>query len=78
MSQDPNDDKKERPAERYLSTRDIARRLGVSVKTLERWRQTGRQMPAGALLFGNQTIRYPESEVEPWLKQHDASRFKPE
>lgn len=78
MSDDVNDDDAQgRTSERYLSTKDIAHVLGVSVKTLERWRQAGKAMPDGALLFDH-TIRYPASEVQRWLKSHGASGSKAE
>jgi excisionase family DNA binding protein len=49
----------------YLRRQDVAARLGVSVRTVERWALDGGGPPM--VVVGN--IRfYPESDLEAWLR----------
>jgi len=54
-------------SDRMLSTRQLAERLGVSIRTVETWRYRGIG-PRGTRL-GYKAVRYPESEVERWLAE---------
>ena len=45
----------------FITTRQLARRWGLSVKTLERWRREGRDLPASRRLGG--TWRFLLSDV---------------
>jgi len=49
---------------RYLSERELAAMLGLSVKTLQGWRLRG-QPPAWQKLHG--AVRYPSADLEAWL-----------
>lgn len=50
-----------------LTTREAARLIGVSPKTLERWRVLG----TGPRYFRfRQTVRYRRSDVEAFIRQH--------
>jgi predicted DNA-binding transcriptional regulator AlpA len=57
-------------ADRLLTPRELAARLGVSTRTLEKWRYLG-SGPRGIALTPR-AIRYPESEVARWLAEKAA------
>jgi predicted DNA-binding transcriptional regulator AlpA len=48
----------------WLSPRQLAARLGVSVRTVKRWRLDGHGPRAVHLSAG--TVRYPLDQVEAW------------
>jgi excisionase family DNA binding protein len=49
----------------YLSERQVAEALNLSVRTLQRWRLEGR----GPLFVRiGRAVRYPQSEIEKFLK----------
>ena len=52
--------------DQLLTTEDIARRLGVSVKTVRRWVTTGR-LPFSHLRLPNGVIRVPRRGFELYL-----------
>ena len=61
--------------ERWLTTKEVAERLGVREATVRDWRFR-RVGPRGVSL-GRRTLRYPESEVERWLaskREQEAAR----
>ncbi|RIJ24478.1 DNA-binding protein [Henriciella barbarensis] len=53
--------------ERLLSTKELARKLNVSHRTLENYRQSGR----GPIFFrlGPKAVRYLWSDVIDWLRR---------
>lgn len=54
------------PAARLLKPAEVAEQLGVTERTLERWRQTG-DGPA-FLKFSRQTIRYRQAELDQFVE----------
>lgn len=52
---------------RYLTTRDVAERLGVAPETVLRWIDT-RGLPARRLT--SRVIRYEEHELDVWIAEH--------
>ncbi|MEV7011972.1 helix-turn-helix domain-containing protein [Streptosporangium sp. NPDC051022] len=48
-----------------LTRRAVAVRLGVCVRTLERWEKQG--SGPQALRLGPRLVRYPAAEVDAWL-----------
>jgi excisionase family DNA binding protein len=62
-------------SDRLLSTREVAARLGVSVRTVQDWRYRGGGPPGVAL--GRKTVRYSQAELERWLaekREQEAAR----
>ena len=55
---------------RYLTTKEAAEFLAVSIRTLERWR-TQRGSPA-YIKQGN-IIRYSQDDLEKWAEMHKPS-----
>ena len=55
-----------------LTTRELADRLGVSTRTVERWRASGDGPPFLRLTRGG-PVRYPVADVEAWER---ARRFE--
>lgn len=53
---------------KFLSSREVARRLGMSARSLDRYRHAGKG-PA-YYKFGK-NVRYKWSDVETWLKTQD-------
>jgi predicted site-specific integrase-resolvase len=47
----------------HLTEKELARRLGMSIRTLQRWRWTGRG-PAFLKLGGR--VVYPLTDIESW------------
>lgn len=50
----------------YLTTAQVAQRVGISRRTVKRWRNEG----AGPVFVrpnGRRMVRYRESDVEAWL-----------
>jgi excisionase family DNA binding protein len=67
------DDQKDHPSglERLMSPLDIARFLGVPLRTIYRWRSRG-EGPRGYRV--GRHVRYRARDVEHWLEHHrDAS-----
>lgn len=54
------------PADRYLTSRQVAALLNVSLACLSRWRSTGKGPPWRAM-SQNQCPRYLESEVRRFM-----------
>lgn len=54
---------------RYLSVGQTARLLGVSVRTLRRWRQTEGMGPA-FVQFSARTVKYDAAAVERFRRDH--------
>ena len=54
------------PGDEFLTIRELAVYLRVSVKTLYRWRHVGSGPPAH--VFGGQ-LRYRRTDLELWLEQ---------
>ncbi|WP_114856462.1 helix-turn-helix domain-containing protein [Brachybacterium sp. YJGR34] len=52
-----------RPA-RLLTSDDLAELLGVELRTIERWRKSGKGPPF--MLFGR-TVRYHPTRVQQWM-----------
>ena len=52
-----------------LRSRDVAERLGVSVRTLEHWRRLRKGPPWRKL--GDRIVVYVEDELDEWLKARD-------
>jgi predicted site-specific integrase-resolvase len=48
--------------ERLLTEQDVAKRLGVSVRTVQNWRREGGIGPA-CVIIGKHTIRYRMEDV---------------
>ena len=61
------------PTDPLLSTRQTARMLGMSERTLERWRDEGCGPPHYCISAGGRGsrhyVRYRRSEVEAWLRE---------
>lgn len=51
----------------YLTTKETAQFLGVSIRTLERWRQMGISPP---YLKQGAVIRYALDELKEWAEMH--------
>lgn len=49
-----------------LSTKKAAERLGISTRTLEKWRLTGQSPPYRKL---GRAVRYDPADVEVWLEE---------
>lgn len=62
----------QRPSSRnFMNSRELAKFLGVSPRTLERWRAEGRDLPPTYLLNGPRGAhKYLRSEVWNWIKKH--------
>lgn len=56
-----------------LTPEETARALGISSRTLQRWRKQGTG-PA-FIKIGN-TIRYQAKEIETWLQQNATNNLK--
>lgn len=56
------------------STSWLAKRLGLSVSTIERLRARGEGQLPPHLVIGRHTIRYDEAVVEDWLTARQQSR----
>ena len=54
-----------------LSTKQTAERLGISDRTLEKWRLTGESPPY--LKLGRRTVRYDPDVVSSWSKEKERS-----
>lgn len=56
---------------RLISTKELARLLGVSVTTIERWRSSGKG-PAWIRMGDRRTSRvlYDRADVALWINQH--------
>lgn len=57
--------------ERLLTSKEVAEYLQVSVGTVNNWRQNDkgpRSTKAG------RSVRYKESDVQAWIKSHNAGR----
>lgn len=50
----------------YLRRQDLAERLGISIRTIERWAVHGDGPPMVAV--GNMRF-YPEADLEDWLRR---------
>jgi excisionase family DNA binding protein len=62
-------------SDRMLTTRQVAERLGVSIRTVETWRYRGEGPPGVSL--ARKAVRYPEAALEAWLAerwQREATR----
>ncbi len=57
-----------RPRRRLLLTSELAQRLGVSPRTLQRWRNAGWIKPAWTTIGGQ--ARWIESDVREQVRQH--------
>lgn len=57
--------------EQDLSKADVARRYGISVRTLERWARKG--IGPKPIRRGPRLIRYDASEVEAWRERKEVS-----
>jgi len=57
----------------YQSARELARRLGIKIGTLAKWRRTGRG-PDGWIYASKTLVIYPIEEIERFLR----SRAHPE
>jgi predicted DNA-binding transcriptional regulator AlpA len=57
------------PTEEFLTSRDLAERLKVSIRTIERLRSTDREFPKPILIGKGlkPRVRWRWSEVEAWL-----------
>jgi len=51
--------------DRFLTTRELAEHLGVSVRTLYRWRKIGHGPRA---IIRGKWVRYQTSDIEKWLE----------
>lgn len=51
-----------------LTSRELAQALGVSVKSIERRRAAGEDLPP-SIVLGDQTRRYPTHLVIAWLEK---------
>lgn len=51
-----------------LTTEDVARRLGVSVKLINSWRHEGKGPEY--IRFGHRTVRYRPEAVDAFIKRH--------
>jgi predicted DNA-binding transcriptional regulator AlpA len=51
-------------AEKHLTPLELAQRLGVSLRSIERWRTTG-EGPA-FVRAGARAVRYPLAAIEAW------------
>lgn len=54
----------------YLSSRQLAKRLGISVHTLKNWRQKGYGPPFLKLAGPQSRTRYKLADVETWEREH--------
>jgi excisionase family DNA binding protein len=59
-----------RLSDEYLSPKEIAASLGVTRRTLRRWKSQGR-IPAPARI-SSQCLRYKRSDIEKALASHQA------
>lgn len=50
----------------FFTEQQIARRLGVAVGTVRRWRWSGRECPPH-IRIGSKLVKYPAAEFEAWL-----------
>ena len=55
----------------------LAKRLGLSVSTIERLRSSGEGQLPPHLVIGRHTIRYDEAVVEDWLAARQHGRITP-
>lgn len=54
---------------RGISREDVARYLGISTRTLERWQKEHADFPK-ARHFGDKSVSYDVDEVIKWRKKH--------
>ncbi|WP_281775882.1 helix-turn-helix domain-containing protein, partial [Bifidobacterium ruminantium] len=60
--------------ERLYTPAQVSQMLGVSVKTLEKWRWERRNLPYVKL---GAAVRYRESDLERWIDDHTvAEKYK--
>ena len=52
---------------KHLSVRELARRWGIKIRTLERWRHTG--FGPGFLRLGGRVV-YREEDIEAYEQRH--------
>lgn len=59
----------------YITARNLAKKLGVRVTTLSRWRRcptpTG---PQGWIKYSATVVVYPADQVEKWLAEREKGR----
>lgn len=58
-----------------LTTAQVARLLGVSERTLRRWRDSGTGPPF--IPLAGTTVRYREAALTTWLSRRETSLAKP-
>jgi predicted DNA-binding transcriptional regulator AlpA len=54
----------------YIDERALSRMIGIAVRTLQRWRLTGRGPRYRRI--GGDAVRYSVADVEAWLAQQPA------
>jgi excisionase family DNA binding protein len=54
-------------AEKLLTPEEVAERLQVTLRTLQRWRTSG---TGPAYIKSGRLIRYPEGDLKAWLAAH--------
>lgn len=60
-------------AEKHLTVKDLAERLGVPVQTIYEWNSKGYPVCPHRLKLGRH-VRYKLADVEAWERQHYAER----
>jgi len=58
---------------KYITSPELARRLGLRPSTLSEWRRVGKDPKGGFFLTPNRYV-YPLDEVEKWLAERAAQR----
>jgi predicted DNA-binding transcriptional regulator AlpA len=51
----------------FLSERQLAERIGISITTIRRWRWEGRELPKAVGI--GRLIRYQKADVEEWIQR---------
>ena len=53
-----------------LTSADVAQRLGVTTKTLERWRSSGEKSGPPCVRLSRKVIRYRAQDVEDFIRKN--------
>ena len=54
---------------KFLTTADVAERIGVHPRTVKAWRNRARGEGPPHVVVGNRTVRYSAEALEDWLRQ---------